>query len=163
MSRVVLNQAAVKKFGQRNAAIAVKAVQLPTAAGSKRMAPRSPAHLSGSRKPKPGKRLSESIRVTPLKFTAWRVEGRVEALSPIAMSIHQGAKPHRIAARRKKALKFYWTRAVARDFGRRRIRPGQASFFKHVQHPGIRRPVRFLTTPLAAAARANNFLYRSTR
>lgn len=162
MSRVVLNKTAVTKFGQRNGAIAVKSVLTPATAGAKRMAPRSPAHLSGNRKPKPGQRLSSSIKSTQLKFTSLTVQARIEALSPYAMSIHEGAKAHRIAPRRKRALKFYWVKTVARQGGRRRIRPGQASFFKHVQHPGIRRPVKFLTTPLAAAARASNFRFYRT-
>lgn len=162
MSRVKLDQTAVRRFGYRNAAIAVKKVQAQGIVGSKRMAPRSPAHLSGSRVPKPGRRLVDQIVATPVTFTGWTVQARIESRSNISMVMHEGAKPHRIVAKRKRALKFYWTRTVARQSGRRRIRPGQASYFKYVMHPGNRRPVRFLTTPLSVAAKSNNFFFRKT-
>lgn len=163
MARVKLDPVAVRKFGYRNAAIAVKKVQAATLSGAKRMAPRSPGHLSGNRLAARGRRLSDATRATPVKFRGWQVEARVETLVPYAMTVHEGSKSHIIRPRRKRALKFYWVRTVARQYGRRRLRPGQASFFKHVIHPGNRRPVRFLTTPLAVSARANNFLYRRTR
>lgn len=163
MSRVVLNQTAVRTFGYRNAAIAVKKVQTQALVGSKRMVPRSPAHLSGSRKPKPGRRVADQIIATPPVFSGWTVQARIESRSNITMVLHDGSQPHRIAPKRGRALKFYWTRTVVRQFGRRRVRPGQASYFKHVMHPGNRRPVRFLTTPLAVAAASNNFFYRRAR
>jgi hypothetical protein len=163
MSRVELNQTAVRTFGRRNGAIAVKKVQAVALSGSKRMAPRSPAHLSGSRVPVRGPRLVEQIKATPVTFRGWNVEARIESRSRITLVDHEGSKAHRISARRKKALKFFWVRTVARQYGRRRIRPGQASYFKWVMHPGNRRPVKFLTTPLAVSARLNNFFFRKTR
>jgi hypothetical protein len=163
MSRVELNQTAVRTFGRRNAAIAVKTVQAATLSGAKRMARRSPAHLSGSRVPKPGPRLSEATKATPVTFRGWDVEARVETRVSYALTEHEGSKPHRIRPRKVRNLKFFWVQKVARQGGRRRLRPGQASYFKHVMHPGNRRPVKFLTTPLAASARLNNFFYRKTR
>lgn len=128
----------------------------------KRMAPRSPAHLSGSRKPKPGKRIVESFRVSPITVSASAVQQRIENLTPYTMSMHEGARRHRIPLRHGgKQLKFKWNKKYAIAGGRRRQRAREFSYFNNVNHPGIRKPVHFMTTPLAAVARKNNFHYRS--
>lgn len=162
MSRIELSRTAVRISGQiagRKAVTIVVGQALPL---MKRAAPRSPAHLSGSRRPKPGRRLSEAIVTTPMIVTTTTVAQRIEARKDYAMSIHEGARRHRIPNRTGgKVLKFKWRRVVATRGGRRRVRPTQYSYFAHVMHPGIRRPVHFMTTPLAAVARVNNFHYRS--
>lgn len=118
--------------------------------------------MSGSGKPKPGKRLIESYRVAPMTVSANAVQQRIENRNRIAMSIHEGAQRHRIPLRTGgKVLKFRWRKAIAIEGGRRRVRPRNFSYFVSVMHPGNRKPVHFMTTPLAQVARANNFHYRS--
>lgn len=163
MSRVNLNPTAVRTFGRRNGAIAVKSVQRTALAGSKRMARRSPAHLSGSRVPAQGPRLVEAITGTPVTFSGWDVQARIESRTRYTLTEHEGSRAHRIRPRKVRNLKFFWVQKFAIRGGRRRVRPGQASYFRHVMHPGNRRPVKFLTTPLAASARVNNFFFRRTR
>lgn len=159
MSRVVLDKAAVRFFGQREAGKAVSKVARETLLGSKRMARRSPAHLSGSRVPKPGPRLTEAIHLTPMKFSVLTVQQQVMSPVEYSMTEHEGSRRHRIRSRSGKALKFYWRKRQRSQRGFRRFRPTQASYFDHVWHPGNRRPVKFLTTPLAVSARGNNFVF----
>jgi hypothetical protein len=54
---------------------------------------------------------------------------------------------------------FTRVRPLAARAGRRRgnRRTGQFHFFIKVRHPGNKRPVRYLTTPLGLYGRANGF------
>lgn len=162
MARIVLNQAAVRLSGQTAGRQAVSTVVNQAYPMMRRMAPRSPAHLHGSGKSRTGPRLAESGSIGPLVTRATEVSQRIEWRSPITMTVHEGSRRHRIPLRTGgKVLKFRWRKSVAVAGGRRRIRPANFSYFVHVMHPGNRRPVHFMTTPLAAVARANNFHYRS--
>lgn len=164
MSRIRLNQANVIRTGQNLAGPLVRKVANETLLGAKRMARKSPAHLSGNRKRKPGQTLSESINVTAQRMSIGSIEQSVVSPKEYSMTEHEGSKAHRISGRGGKVLKFYWRQRRARSTGAiRRYRPSQASYFDHVRHPGNKKPVKFLTTPLAAAARANGFLYRSAK
>jgi hypothetical protein len=162
VSRVNLNRVAVRTFGQTSAAKAIRPVAFAALAGSKRMARRSPAHLSGSGVVKPGLRLSEAINLGPVKNSIWGVEQQLISPKDYSLTEHEGSKPHRITGRGKK-LRFKWRKRIQHRTGFRRVRPSQFSYFDHVWHPGNRRPVKFLTTPLAAAAREHGFFYRSNR
>ena len=162
MARIVLNQANVRAVGQAAGRRAVSQVVRQALPAMKRAAPRSPAHLSGSGRPKPGERLSEGLRETPMRVSTWAVEQRIESRKTYTMAMHEGSRRHRIPSRTGgKVLKFKWRKQIAVAGGRRRIRPRQYSYFTHVMHPGNRRPIHFMTTPLATVARANNFHYRS--
>lgn len=61
-------------------------------------------------------------------------------------------------------LKFRWARGdflVAARAGRRRGSSrltGRFHYFVSVRHPGNKRPVRYLTTPLALFGRINGFV-----
>jgi len=122
------------------------------------MAPRSPAHLSGSRTPKPGPRLSDAIHAGPMRFTKWEIIQDVISPNDYSMTIHERSKPHVIRPKTAKALKFYWRkRRRLRSGGSRRFRPSEASYFDQVRHPGNRRPVKFLTVPLKTAAQLHGF------
>lgn len=162
MSRIRLNQAAVRLSGQTAGRKAVTKVVTEALPPMKRATPRSPAHLSGSGRPKPGKRLVESYVVAPMTVSVNAVQQRIENRNRVAMTAHEGSQRHRIPLRTGgKVLKFRWRKAVAIEGGRRRIRPRNFSYFVSVMHPGNRKPVHFMTTPLAQVARANNFHYRS--
>jgi hypothetical protein len=163
MARIVLNPAGVRLSGQNAGRTAVTKVVREVLPGMKRMTPRSPAHLSGSRKPKPGKRVVESFVVRPMTVSAFAVQQRIENRSNVTMTLHEGSKRHRIPNRLGgKVLKFKWGKRYGLPGGgRRRVRPREFSYFRSVMHPGNRKPVHFMTTPLASVARANNFHYRS--
>lgn len=76
-----------------------------------------------------------------------------------AASVHQGSQPHEIRAT-SKPLTFFWPRArfISRT---RRLRSDPRMHFMRVQHPGNKRPNRFLTTPLQQFGRAMNFRVRT--
>src|SRR5688572_20030490 len=129
MSRIQLSQTNVRTVGQQAGRKAVSQVVNQSLPLMKRMAPRSPAHLSGSGVPKPGARLADIIRPSPMVVTAWTVSQRIEARKDYAVAIHEGARRHRIPNRMGgKVLKFRWRRVVAREGGVRRIRPRQFSY-----------------------------------
>lgn len=163
MSRVVLNPISVRRVAQHAGRQAVAGVVNQALPGSKRMAPRSPAHLSGSRRPKSGPRLADSISQSKMVTTATEVYQDIVSPNSYTETIHNTSKAHRIRPRRKKALKFFWRRSVPIKGGRRRVRPSTPVYFDHVWHPGNRRAIKFLTVPLQVAAKANGFKYRSNR
>jgi hypothetical protein len=84
------------------------------------------------------------------------VLGTVGSRKQYASTVHQGSKPHVIRSRGR-MLKFQWERGnllmERRGRGRR-----QFFFFDSVKHPGNKRPVRYLTTPLSLIARRNGFM-----
>lgn len=162
MSRVELSRTAVRLSGHLAGRKAIAPVAQQALRGAKLTARRSPAHLSGSRRPKPGPRLSDQIHLTPVVADIWGVSQRLESNRPYTMSEHEGSRPHKIRGKGKK-LKFYWNKTIARSGGRRRIRASEPSYFNEVNHPGNRRPTKFLTGPLAAAAKLNGFHYRSNK
>lgn len=87
------------------------------------------------------------------------VVGEAGARKRYAETAHQGSKPHVIRARGK-LLKFQWERGsllLQRRSGRRGS-GRQFLYFRSVRHPGNKRPVRYLTTPLSLVARRNGFL-----
>lgn len=120
--------------------------------GAKRLAPIAASHTSGSGRPKPGQPLQPSIFGT-ITMTSSSIHSRIGTHKNYATSIHQGSDAHIIRGRGGRMLKFRWDRGdflVAARAGRRRgnRRTGQFHYFVSVRHPGNRRPVRFLTTPL---------------
>lgn len=86
-----------------------------------------------------------------------RITGRVGSRKVYAATAHQGSSPHVIRGHGR-MLKFRWERGdfLLRVRGRRGT-AGQFFFFRSVRHPGNKRPVRYLTTPLIMFARANGF------
>jgi hypothetical protein len=109
-------------------------------------------------------------------FIAGRVESRVKYFMPV----HDGSAPHRIVARRKKALAFFWPKVGAMTLvpkkrggtgyaiskgrkgrkGKGKISPGGRIFFigkGYVNHPGTKaRP--FLMTALDQVAGGRGFI-----
>lgn len=97
---------------------------------------------------------------------------RVGSPANHAATVHQGSQSHVIRSENK-TLKFAWVRGnllvQARASGRlrgrgpsRRLRPRNGFFFfESVLHPGNKRPVRYLTTPMHLFGRARGFRTRS--
>lgn len=84
-----------------------------------------------------------------------QVRGRVGSRKKYAATVHQGSRPHEIRAGGK-MLRFKWDRGEF--LLRRSIRGNRLTFFfLRVMHPGNKRPVRYLTTPMHMFGRANGF------
>lgn len=112
-------------------------------------------HMSGSGRRQPGPNLHSSM-YSQIRIGASVVVGRVGSRKKYAETVHQGSSPHVIRGKGK-LLKFRWERGSL--LLERRGRGGRQFFyFPSVRHPGNKRPVRYLTTPLALVARRNGFL-----
>lgn len=87
------------------------------------------------------------------------ITARVGSRKDYAASMHQGSDTHPIPLRSGgKVLKFRWDRGAFLVAGKgKRPRRGQFFFFVRVKHPGNKRPVRYLTTPMVQFGRANGF------
>ena len=122
------------------------------------LAPRG-THKSGSGVTKAGLPLKQSI-FTRVDTHFDLIVGTVGSRVDHAATVHQGSKAHYIRAKGK-LLKFEWPRGnfLLKRQGRR----GRKYFyFKTVNHPGNKRPVRYLTTPMHLYGRANGFITVST-
>lgn len=91
-----------------------------------------------------------------IRIRDFEIVGTVGARKKYAETAHQGSKAHIIRGKGR-MLKFRWERGNLlmqhRGRGRRDF-----FYFKSVRHPGNKRPVRYLTTPLSLVARRNGFL-----
>jgi hypothetical protein len=127
--------------------------------GAKRLAPRGD-HRHGSGKPRRTRALVPSIH-SKVTVLAWGIRGEVGSNAVHAATVHLGSKPHIIRARGK-MLKFTSDRidfASAARRGRRggNKRMGRFHYRFSVLHPGNKRPVRYLTTPLVQFGHAAGF------
>jgi hypothetical protein len=137
-----------------------------TIQGARRLAPRGD-HFSGSGVRKPGVALASSLIIESHSSNEEIVE-RVGSRSNYAATVHQGSSPHEIS-NHGRLLKFRWERGnlllAARAQGRirgrgrsaRLRRRGDFFLFVRVRHPGNRRPVRYLTTPMHLYGRLLGF------
>jgi hypothetical protein len=130
--------------------------------GARRLAPRG-SHLSGSGELSPDIPLRVSLK-SKIDVTIDNVNGQVGSPVNWAATVHQGSKAHHIVSKRGKILKFRWERGALMMSARGRRRKGgsrmvgrQFWFFGRVHHPGNKRPVRYLTTPMHQFGRANGF------
>ena len=136
--------------------------------GAKRLVPRGD-HRSGSGARKPGQSLYGSLHTRP-NSSATTLSDLIGSDKQYAASQHQGSSAHYINSRGK-MLKFEWERGniVVRARGRRgrvRGRAGPAGnffFFVRVRHPGNKRPVRYLTTPMHLYGRLRGYRTSSAR
>lgn len=136
--------------------------------GARFMVPRGD-HKSGSGKRRAGNTLGQSLK-TVAQHKPTMLVSRVGSTKRYAASEHQGSSSHYIRAKGK-LLKFEWERGniVVTARGRRgRVRgkagpAGNYFFFKLVHHPGNKRPVRYLTTPMHLYGRMHGFRTSSVR
>ena len=160
MARVVLNRPEVTATAHRYATPLVRRTVQQIHVGARRLAPRGD-HMKGSGKRQPGQPLQSSVE-TSFRSTTNRVSGFVGSRKEYAVTVHDGSKPHVIRAKGK-LLKFRSDRLdflVAARAGRRGGNKRRGGFFYavRVRHPGNRRPVRYLVTPLFLFGRANGFV-----
>jgi len=136
--------------------------------GARRLARRG-SHRSGSGVPKRGMSLVNSLHINS-RSSMFVLSDLVGSSNRYAASEHQGSQAHFINSRGK-MLKFEWERGniIVRARGRRgrvRGRPGPAGnffFFARVRHPGNKRPVRYLTTPMHLYGRLRGYVTSSAR
>lgn len=116
------------------------------------------SHMSGSGRRRAGLPLASSLRGN-LRIGTVEILGRVGSNKRYATTAHQGSSAHIIRARGKQ-LKFRWERGSLLLEHRGRSRRGfrHMFYFESVRHPGNKRPVRYLTTPLVMVARRHGFL-----
>lgn len=132
--------------------------------GARHLAPEGD-HMSGSGRPRAGPRLQSAFYSTTghaLRPGVSQIVMRIGNRADHASTVHQGSQAHIISSRSAKMLKFRWDRGdflVAARAGRRRgnRRTGGFHYFLRVHHPGNKRPVRYLTTPLQLFGRMNGF------
>lgn len=101
---------------------------------------------------RPTGRLKKSLRKRGPTTLITRITGSVGSGLRYAASVHEGAEPHVIVARNKKALHFYWERRNVEFFG------------LSVKHPGVPRHSRtqYLYLPLSIVGRRNGFIVTRT-
>jgi len=160
MGRVILDYPAVYATAQKLTTPLVKRTSTQIMSGARRLAPHGD-HRSGSGRRKGGRPLASTLTST-LDVGVNIVQARIGATADWAATIHQGSKPHRIISKRGKVLKFQWKRGTLLVKHRSKGRRTQRMFyFEFVHHPGNKRPVRFLTTPMHQFGRANGFVTKS--
>lgn len=160
MSRVVLNRPEITRTLHRFTMPLVQRTVQQIHVGAKRLAPRGD-HVKGSGKRQPGQQLQPSI-TSRITSRPNRIVGFIGSRKTYATTVHEGSKPHIIRAKGK-MLKFRSDRIdflVANRAGRRggNKRTGGFHYAFSVRHPGNRRPVRYLVTPLFMFGRANGFV-----
>lgn len=138
--------------------------------GAQRLVPRGD-HRSGSGERKAGPTLAASLYERDVTSNAAQIVFRIGSDNSYAASEHQGSQPHEIRATGK-MLKFRWERGNlliaararrGRPRGSRRVRNrGGFFYFIRVRHPGNKRPVRYLTTPMHLYGRLAGFRTTST-
>lgn len=163
MARIRLNQTKVISSAHKAAGPHIKRTSELILGAARRMAP-SGNHLSGSGRRQQGQKLKASL-VNEVRTGVDYIVRSVGSRKNYAASEHQGSEPHVIRGKGK-MLKFKWERGdmlvTARRRGRissrypRRNKNGFFYFVK-VKHPGNKRPVRYLTTPMHLFGRMRGF------
>lgn len=164
MARVNINQVRKVSLARQLTTRHVHQVSDRILAGARQLVPRGD-HRSGSGARRPGLSLAASLKVKQ-NSTSTVISELIGSEKVYAASEHQGSDPHYIHGRGK-MLKFQWERGalLVRARGRRgRVRGNYVYFyFRSVRHPGNKRPVRFLTTPMHLYGRLYGFRTSSAR
>lgn len=160
MARVRLNRTQIDLLVRQKGRSLVQGVTDRVQTGARALIPVGD-HLSGSGKRHTGPTLLSSV-YSRVSVNAQEAVGVVGAKAKHAATVHQGSQAHTIRSKRGKVLKFRWERGdflVAARRGKRRgnRRTGQFHYFMRVRHPGNKRPVQYLVTPLHMFARMSGF------
>jgi len=154
MARVKTNLAAKIRAAQTVGVPLVARTTAQVLSGAKRLAPKG-SHLSGSGVRHKGRQLQPSLH-SNMEVGSLRIRAFIGSKVDHAATVHQGSKAHTIRSKGK-MLKFRWDRGNAILAARGRRGRGGFFYFQKVRHPGNKRPVRYLTTPLAMFGRMNGF------
>lgn len=155
MSRIVLNPVMVYRTARNRGFEAVRSVVTPVRRDAAYLAPRG-THRHGSGRAVAGKRLADSF-VTRWSEGPTFVEAIIANEKDYSDTVARGSRAHTIRPRRKPFLVFEWERGRLLSRTRGRRSKSGFFFFKSVRHPGNKRPVRYLQTPLALWGRRANF------
>lgn len=162
MARVRLNRAQIDITARTRGRMLVTRVVNQVETGARALIPIGD-HRSGSGAPSRNITLLSSV-FSRVDSNSRTVLGKVGADTGHAATVHQGSSAHTIRSRSGKMLKFRWARGdflIAARAGRRRGSSrltGRFHYFVSVRHPGNKRPVTYLTTPLSMFGRANGFV-----
>lgn len=158
MVRVVLNRATTLASARQRGYEVVRPLAAKTLVGA-RILVRTGSHRHGSGRRVAGPSLKASLQSVEIRTDLREIIFDVGSPLNYAASVHQGSRPHEIRATTK-PLTFFWPRA--RFISRKvRLRSDPRVFFSRVDHPGNKRPNRFLATPLQQFGRAANFRVRT--
>lgn len=168
MARVRINSSRKIAFAHRVTRPHVSRTSALILQAAKRMVPRG-SHASGSGDRRPGQPLSIALH-TSSHASTYEIRDQVGSRNSYAATVHQGSKAHWIQSRGGKMLKFQWERGnllvQAKSRGRIRGRVPRSRngyfFFIRVRHPGNKRPVRYLTTPMNLYGKMRGFRVTST-
>lgn len=153
-SRVILYPTTVRRVARAKAFEVTKPLVRDVLVGARALAPKgSRRHGSGAADTRPSIASSFGVRGSETsKYVTFEVFNRADHAATVAV----GSDPHVINPKTGKLLAFEWPRA---NFQRRRagMSPRSMFFFRKVRHPGNKRPVRFLQTPLVMFGRKHNF------
>lgn len=154
MSRIVLYPTQVRLTARNKGHEVTRPLVREVFNGGKALAPRgSGTHGSGKTDTRPSLARSWFIRGSE---TARYVTYEVGNSAAHAATVAVGSQPHDIRAKGTKPLAFFSERfAFQRKAGGRS--PRALFFARKVRHPGNKRPVRFLQTPLAQFGRKRGF------
>lgn len=160
MARVRFNREQVNLTARFRGSALVRGLGERVERGARALIPTG-SHHSGSGAPSRSRPLLSSV-YSKYGGNTVRVHGTVGAKTDHAATVHQGSSAHTIRSQKGKMLKFRWERGdflIAARSGRRRgnRRSGRFHYFASVRHPGNKRPVRYLTTPLNLFGRNMGF------
>lgn len=127
--------------------------------GARTLAPRG-THRHGSGRRVAGPTLLASLHSKQVLGDLKQVIFDIGSPVRWAATVHQGSEPHDIVATGSEPLTFRWPRA--RFFRGGRLREDPVVRFYRVRHPGNKRPVRYLTTPLVQFGRQAGFIVSKT-
>ena len=171
MARIRLDRAKVITAAHKAAGPHVRRASNLMIQGARRLVPHGD-HRSGSGSRKLGVNLATSL-VIDSHSTVTSITERIGSRNNYAATVHQGSSAHFINSHGRK-LKFEWERGnlllAARRSGRirgrgpsaRLRRRGDFFYFVQVFHPGNKRPVRYLTTPMHLYGKLYGFRTTST-
>jgi len=158
MSRWEPNRAAIHATSRNVAFPLVNRYSNEVLAGGQRLS-RLGSHKHGSGKTVAKPRLSATGKRVWAPTGPDVIAVNVVFTADHASTVALGSKAHKIpkSGHAKPLLKFKWPRGEASPRLRRRMTRTGFFLFTRVRHPGRKRPVRFLQTPLATYGRKYNF------
>lgn len=161
MSRIVLYPTAVYRTARAKGIEVCRPLAREVLQGGKHLAPKGD-RLHGSGKTDTRTSLAQGWQ--PLRFSETRkyVAYDIVNISDHAATVALGSAAHDIVAKNGKLLAFHSERFAA--LRKRQGKSARALFYaRRVRHPGNKRPVRYLQTPLAQFGRKRGFKVETVR
>lgn len=159
MSTINLSQAAVLRSGRLRAFEAARPLTAKVLRGARTLAPKG-THRHGSGRRVVGPTLLASLHSRQILHSQKEVIFDIGSPLKYAATVHQGSEEHDIPKVPGQLLVFRWPRA--RFYRGGRLPADPVVKFYRVRHPGNKRPVRYLTTPLVQFGRQAGFVVSKT-